>query len=302
MADRRLTEDEAAAIFRRAAELDDSRAADGAGGGSAGGLERVAVERAAVEVGLSVASVRRALAELDAGQLRSAASASLSLRSRWRWADGVATIERRLPLSAVEAQAAMETYLRRQTLRVARRRGPVSVWEPASGLTASIVRTTDLSGRLRLKSVSQVTLCVVADDAASDDEDGQRRGGRGGRGRGCHVQVDVDFSKARRENRGGAIAGAVLGVAIATGGVVGAVVGGAEAALLAVPGGAAAVTGTWFGARSTYAKAVARAVSAVELALDELEEGVASPATSYATPFATIPTRRRGAGGSGRRR
>ena len=241
--ERRLTEDEAAAVFRRAAELDDA-----APDARSGGLDRIAVERAALEVGLSRSSVHRALAELDAGSLRPAVSPA----NRWRWRDGVATVERIVDVQPSVAQAHLDAYLKRQTLRVTRRRGPITVWELAEGVTASVVRGIDLQGRLRLKSVSAVTLCVMPDEAGS------------------HIRVDLDFKKARRDNRAGAIVGSVVGALAIAGGVTGAVFG-AEAALIALPGGTAMGIGSWFGARSGYATIVDKAVQAVELALDNLE-------------------------------
>ncbi|HVM07053.1 MAG TPA: hypothetical protein VM345_01200 [Acidimicrobiales bacterium] len=241
MTDRRLTEDEAAAVFRRAAELDDARSPDERG------LDRLAIERAAAEVGLAPASVRQALAELDAGRL------TVAQRSRWRWNDQVATVDRRLPQTADAVRHHLEIYLQRQTLRVARRRGVVSIWEPATGLGATIVRKTDLSARLRLRDVSQVTLCVTGDS------------------REAHVRVDLDFSRVRSANRSGAIAGAAIGGGLAMAGAAG-LVAGVELALLALPGGAALSAGTWVGARSNYAQTVSRAVNAIELVLDELDD------------------------------
>ena len=242
MAERRLTEDEAAAVFRRAAELDESAAATRS---SATGLDRVAVERAAVEVGLSPSAVQRALAELDAGRLS-------DRPSPFQWREGVATVERIVAVSPDEAQAELEAYLRRQTMRVARRRGPITVWELAEGMTASVVRGIDVHGRLRLKSVSGVTLCVMPVDD------------------GTHVRVDLDFRKARNDNRVGAIFGSVLGGTAIVGGAVAALLG-AEAAIAAVPIGGVVSAGAFFGSRSGYADIVDRAVRAIELALDELE-------------------------------
>ena len=229
-------------MFRRAAELDDARQPDDRG------LDRLAVERAALEVGLAPASVQQALAELDAGRLRVERH-----RARWRWADEIATIDRHIPQSADGARHHIETYLKQQTMRVARRRGVVTVWEPATGLGATILRKTDLAARIRLRDVSSVSVCVTGDR------------------HGCHVRVDLDFHKSRTNNRGGAIAGAVLGGLIATGGLAG-VVAGAEVAVLAIAGGAATAGGTFYGARSTYAQTVAKAANAIELVLDELDD------------------------------
>ena len=92
-------------------------------------------------------------------------------------------------MPARRATEALESYLRLQTLRVARRRGNVSVWEPSAGLAAKIMRGTDLQGRIRLKTVNGVTLCVT------DDGSG-----------GCVVQIDLDFTHTRRANRNGAAA------------------------------------------------------------------------------------------------
>jgi hypothetical protein len=239
MVERRLSEDEAAAVFRRAAELDDARA-------TTGGFDRIAIERAAVEVGLAPASVQQALAELDAGKL------AARTRSAWRWRDRVASVERVVPVRADEARYELETYLRRQMFRVARRPGVITVWEPATGLTASIVRGTDLHGRIRLKGVSTVTISV-------HDHPG-----------GCRVCIDLDFKKARSDHRAGAIAGGIVGTTAMLAGAIG-VATGAEPMAFAVAGGAAAIGGTFFGTRSGYSAVVEKAVAAVELALDELD-------------------------------
>ena len=246
----RLTQDEAAAVFRRAAELEAEADPTGA---TAGGLDRTAVEVAAVEAGLSPAAVRRAMSELEAGRL------SVERGRRFSWKASTATVERALPMPAGTAVATIEAFLRRQTFRTVRRRGDVSVWEPASGLSAQVVRGTDLSGRLRLKKVNLVTVCVTPDLT----------------GLSCTVRIDLDFTAERRKQRGGAITGVVVGTTVVAGAATAAVIG-PELALLAVPGGAGIGVGGWFGARSSYSSAVDKAVSAIELVLDELEAGASA--------------------------
>jgi hypothetical protein len=119
------------------------------------------------------------------------------------------------------------------------------------------MRTTDVSGRIRLKSVTRVTLCTT-------DE--------GPPGRGCVGRIDLDFSLQRRNQRGAAVLGSLTGGTAAAAGVAGAVLG-PELALLAVPGGGILALGAWFMARSSYSTSVDRAVSAIELVLDDLERG-----------------------------
>lgn len=258
MVDRRLSEEEAAAVFRRASELDEAASRHGAARGDVsgfGGLDRIAVERAAVEVGMTAGAVRQALAELDAGVLAEGRPAgALTAAIGGGWPEQVVAVDRVVAGRPRATEANLEAWLKRQTMRVSRRRGPVSVWEPAEGITAKVMRGTDLAGRLRLKSVTAVTLCVLPHD------DGAR------------VRIELDFLHVRRKHRGGAIAGLAFGGLAAAGSLAGVVLG-VEPALLAAPVGGAVAAGSWIGARRELRKSVVRSVQAVELCLDELDVG-----------------------------
>jgi hypothetical protein len=241
-AERRLTDEEVSAVFRRAAELDD------AGELETTALDRTAIERAAVEAGLSLEAIRGALAELDSGRL------SLGQTTRRQlWPDRRVMVERKVPVGEAVAGERIRAFLRGQTMRVTRRRAGVTVWEPAEGVAARVVRGVDLAGRMQLKYVSRVTVSVVGDAVAS------------------HIRIELDFARLHSNNLGGAVTGAGIGAVVAAGSVVAAVVA-SDASLLAIPIAGAVSATTWFGTRSSYRARVDKAVAAVELVLDVLEE------------------------------
>lgn len=243
MGDRRLSEEEAAAVFRRAAELDDALAP------GERGLDRVAVERAALDVGLAAESVQQALAELDAGRL--AAGLAAPAQRRWRWRGQVATVERALPTDPATTRRHLDGFLAAQTLRVARRQGEVTLWEPSPSLGSRILRRTDLAGRIRLADATAVSVCVTALVGGS------------------FVRVDIGLHRARARRRRRAIAGTAIGGALGVVGIAG-IAAGVEVASLAVAAGAGAAGATAATARSSYEQVVTAAVNAVELALDDL--------------------------------
>jgi hypothetical protein len=247
--ERLLTEDEVALVFRRAAELEAEEPGDRAT------FDVATLERIAVEAGLSPAAVRRAVAELQAGRLVPAVEDG----RRW-WRPVVppsVVVERRLAVPADAVSRRLESYLRQQTFRVVRRRGELTVWEPNRGLAANLARGVDLSDRLRLRRVDGVEVQVLRD---------------GSHGQHADVRIVLDLTRVRRNAQGGTITGIGFGAVGAVGGAT-AVVLGVPAALLSEPLFVAMAAGSHFGARSTYAKHVKKAVDAVELVLDELEEG-----------------------------
>ncbi|HVF31625.1 MAG TPA: hypothetical protein VM933_01200 [Acidimicrobiales bacterium] len=234
-----LTEEQAALVFRRAAELESSSTSD-----DGGGFDVATLERIGAEAGLSPAAIRRAVDELRTGRLDAGVSRAPVPRR--------AVVERLVPVPPDVASERLERFLRSQVMRVCRRRGPLTVWEPSHGLGANLVRGIDILDRMRLSRVDGVELLVERS------------------GDGAAVRVVLDLARIHRSARTGTIAGGVVGAGGIVAGVAGLVLGAPEA-LLAVPASAGTGAGAYFGARSTYAKHVRRAIEAVELVLDELE-------------------------------
>ena len=249
MADERLlNEDEVALVFRRAAEIEAETP------GPRTELDVDALERIAVEAGLSPTAVRQAVAELRTGRLTVPAADDRRRRLAPAVPDRI-TIERRLALPPREVATRLEGFLRQQTFRVCRRRGSLTIWEPARGLAANVVRGIDIVDRVRLRRVEGVELQV------DDDPSG---------GRGTHVRIVLDVSRVHRNARNGTLAAAGLGASGVVAGIAGLAFGAPEVALL-LPVTSGAGVAAHVGSRSTYAKHLKRAVDAVELVLDELE-------------------------------
>ena len=244
-----MSEDEAALVFRRAAELEAEAPGD------RHGFDVATLERIAVEAGLSPAAVRRAVAELQAGRL---APAPEDRRGRGLAAPPVpstVTVERRLPLPPAAVSKRFEGYLRSQMFRVCRRRGDLTIWEPSRSLAANVLRGIDVVDRMRLRRVDGLEVLVTADDERTSS---------------TYVRITLELSRVHRNARTGTISGAAIGALGVVGGVTGVVLGVPEV-LFGAPAIAGAAAGSHFGARSTYAKHVKKAVDAVELVLDELE-------------------------------
>ena len=245
--ERLLSEDEAALVFRRAAEIEAQSPGDKAG------FDVETLERIAAEAGLSPAAVRQAVAELQTGRLP--ATTTPAGRGRLRAVPSAVTVERRMAVPAATVASRLETYLRSQTFRVCRRRGSLTIWEPGRGLAANLVRGIDVVDRVRLRRVDGLEVHVEPE---------------GERGERTHVRIVLDLSTVHRNARNGTIAGGALGVAGVVAGAAGVVLGAPEV-LIALPATTGSGAGAWFGARNTYAKHVKRAVDAIELVLDELE-------------------------------
>ena len=244
MADERLlSEDEAALVFRRAAELEATAP------GEQQAFDAETLERIGAEAGLSPVAIRQAVAELRAGRLEPTGRRRLPAL-----VPNQVVIERRLAAPAAAVTRRLETYLRRQRFAVCRRRGNLTVWEPSRGLVDHVLRSTDVIDRLRLSKVDGVQLHVEP----------------GPEGRGSHVRIVLDVGRARSNARTGSITGAALGATGVVAAGAGVVLGAAEVALV-LPLTTAGAAGAFIGARANYAKKVKRAADAVELVLDELD-------------------------------
>jgi hypothetical protein len=242
-----LSEEEAALVFRRAAELDTTS-------GHEGRFDAATLERIGAEAGLSPEAVRRAVAEVRAGRIGPAAAAEPGVLARGP-VPRRTTVERTVPADPERAAERLEAFLKSQVFRVCRRRGPLSVWEPGRGLAANVVRGIDLTDRVRLARVDGVELLV---EPTSD--------GR------TFVRVTLDLARMHRNVLSGRLAAVGLGGAGVVAAGAGVVLGAPEVALV-LPAAAGTSLGSWFGTQSTYGKHLRRAIDAVELVLDELELG-----------------------------
>lgn len=235
-----LSEEEAALVFRRAAELESISPSE------LPRFDAATLERIGAEAGLSPAAIRTAMAELRSGRLDPPPASGAVAVPRH------VAIERLVPVDAAVAEERLERFLKGQALRVCRRRGSLTIWEPSRSLGANLVRGIDLTDRMRLTRVDGVELLVEPSEG------------------GTFVRVVLDLARIHRNVTAGVVAsGALGGVGLLAG--LGGLVLGAPEALLVVPATSAGAAGAYLGTRSTYAKHVKRAVDAVELVLDDLE-------------------------------
>jgi hypothetical protein len=242
--ERLLSEDEAALVFRRAAELEAEQP------GERTEFDAATLERIAIEAGLSPVAVRQAIAELRTGQLTTDAAGRRATAM-----SASVVVERRVPVPEQTVARRLDGYLKGQMFRVSRRKEAVTVWEPSRGLAANLARGIDVVDRMRLRRVDGVEVLVEAE---------------GERHERTHVRIVLDLTKVHRGARTGTITSGTIGGLSVVGAAAGVVLG-EPLALLAPVVAVGPVAGTYFGTRSTYAKHVKRAVDAIELVLDELE-------------------------------
>jgi hypothetical protein len=144
----RVTPEQAAVVFRRAAELQTS----GVTGEVAAVLDETALEEIGREVGLSPASIQAALAELRSDVVLSAPAPTWGtvVRSRTVHADRSAV------LNVLDDQA------RQNLLVIAHRAGDTTVWSPHPGPAAALVR--GLRGRRRYPLLALKELRATVSD------------------------------------------------------------------------------------------------------------------------------------------
>jgi hypothetical protein len=213
-----LTREEVARVLHRASEIE--AAADGPPAGD--NYDAEAVEQAAVEVGLSPAAVRQAVAELRVGVLPADGPGGRLDRSRVATSRFVA--QQRLVDRRPEAvHAAVDRFLRSQMLELRRRSGDRALYRPRRDLVASLRRGLDFAGAIKLDGIRTVSaLATPADERTL-------------------VRVEAELASSRANVVAGA-AGTGAGVALLMG------IGGALAAepglvIAAVPAGAAVSAG-----------------------------------------------------------
>jgi hypothetical protein len=189
----RLNSDEVALVLRRAADLEartEGRAADD-------GFDAAAVEEAALEVGLSPAAVRQALAELHTGAL-----ATDRRRRPGRTHPSIVQVARLVPCPPEAIHGSADRYFQKQTLELRRRQDQTTFYRQRRDMAASLRRGLDFNGAIRLEGVSTLTMTTTpvggiarAGPAGSASPataaEGDRRGtGDGGR---CMVRFEAEL-------------------------------------------------------------------------------------------------------------
>ena len=135
-----LTRRDLEAVIRRATELE-------AEAGRTPDLSEADVLRIAAEVGLSEANILRALAEYRAG------APGETLLTERGWASrlcgpGLVSSARTVNRPAEEIKHELEAHFQsNESLRIVRRTKTGSLWEPESGVVASLMRGFDLLGK-----------------------------------------------------------------------------------------------------------------------------------------------------------
>lgn len=231
-----LTPDDAAAVLRRAAELDTPALEQ------ADALDEQVVRDAAREVGLSESAVEQAVAEWRAGVLEPLPPLPADRRVGLL---ATVAVEARLAVPPERAEGLVAAWLASQWFERRRTRGRESEWAPRAGLVARARRAADLGHRLRLKHVDRLRVGIAP---AAD---------------GSRVRLVADLGDTRR----GLLAAMVAVPAVVGGVATGAVVDGLPEVLFALPTAAGAGGLGWLGAHrvlDTRRRAVA----------DELEAGL----------------------------
>jgi hypothetical protein len=137
-----LTRQDLEVVIRRAAELEAEV------GSAALELSEADVVRIAQEVGLSEESIRRALAEHQAAVTR---GGELLAERGWisrLCGSGLVTATRNIERPAEEIRQEIESHFQaNESLRLVRRTKIASLWEPETGVVASLMRGLDVFGK-----------------------------------------------------------------------------------------------------------------------------------------------------------
>lgn len=242
-----LNHDQIAVVLRRAAELD----RDLGRGRDQRGLDEEAVEQAAVEAGLSLPAVRRALAEYRAGLLDQTDGPP----RRRLLGPAVLTVTRSVPGPVEEVERHLHGFLHDQLFEVRRDMGTRTTWVRRRSLEATTRRAIDraVHRRLCLREVNHLDVSVVG------DRDGW-----------ALVRLDVDVVAARHAQGGAAGSGAVVGGGLAVAGGTAAVLAHPAFLVAASAGLGVAGLGHWAGTRM-YSNRVAIIESFLAGELDRLE-------------------------------
>jgi hypothetical protein len=215
-----LTADETHQILKRAAQLE-----VGKGGQAADpSLDLAEVERIGIEAGLSREAIRRAFAELRAGELAAPASPSLGDRLL-----GPATVESRTFVADAPevARRRLHELLRGELLHPEERRGNRTVWTRTPGLWAALQRGINWQGQSAWQKGTTLTTEVLPAPPGLDASTS------------VHLTVQREDRTAQLVGMfipGGSLGAVALGLALTPDapGVVAGVIGGAAALITAI--------------------------------------------------------------------
>lgn len=231
---RRLDADAAAAVFRRAAELERH--------GPPGGLDERAVLEAGSEVGYSPEVMRRAIAEYRAGLLGDGGRTLVGPHA--------ARAARELPCTpAVAAERTSRVFARRRYRRLRDTEG-LQVWVPGTGVLDSVREVFD---KAWIRGVQRIEVRIV------------------GTGRGTEVILVAERQGLRRGLLAARLSGAAVGGGGAAACALAAVVTGEPAALLGIPALGAAGGAAWVGTGAAYRQRLDAVREALEGLIDEVE-------------------------------
>lgn len=238
-----LSPDDAAAVLRRAAELDATALVEH------DGLDEQVVREAAREVGLSELAVDQAVQEWRSGALEPLPA----LRPDRRLGLLATTAaERLVPLPAERCAAGLDAWLRGQWFERRRTRGNESEWAPRGGALAGARRAVDLTHALRLSGVRRVRVCVAPAPG------------------GARLRVVADLGDARSSLLAGLVALPAVMVGVGVGAALGLPGDALPEVLLAAPAAAAAGGAGWAAARTALDRRLATVHEELERVLDEL--------------------------------
>ena len=208
-------------MLRRAADLE----AQAGGREVDDGFDAAVVEEAALEVGLSPAAVRQAMAELQTGTLEVAGRRRAAVaRSR----PSVVQVARLLPCPPGVVHDTADQYLRRQTFEVRRRQDQVVLYRQRRDLSASLRRGFDFNGAIQLEGVNALTMTVTPIATGDDGSPGR-----------CMVRIVAELRGRAAMNTLANLSGLTAAGLAAIPGVV---LGGAPGALVAAVCAGAGVT------------------------------------------------------------
>lgn len=231
---RRLDADAAAAVFRRAAELERH--------GPAGGLDERTVLEAGSEVGYSPEVMRRAIAEYRAGLLGDGGHTLVGPHA--------ARATRTLPCTpAVAAERMARVFVRRRYRRLRDTEG-LQVWVPRRGVVDAVREAFD---KAWIRGVQRIEARIV------------------GTGSGTELVLVAERAALRRGLLATRLGGAALGGGGAAACAAAAALTGEPAALLGVPVLVGAGGAAWIGSGTAYRQRLEMVREALEGLLDEVE-------------------------------
>lgn len=242
----RLTQEQIAAVLRRAAALDQGQGEDDR-------LDAVAVEAAAIEAGLTSASVCQALAELRVGALEAVRPARDGLLG-----PSSLIVQRAVPGPRSSVEGAMRAWLSSQLFEQRRQFGDRTLWARREGMVANVRRRLDVNHRITLNGVRSLDLALAEPPVG---------GGL------VMVRLRADVRDQRLAHAWYVAGGAVAGTAIA-----GALLLVDPATLVAsLPAGAGLAVGGHHAGRRYYRREVDKIETALAGLLDRLEHRPGTP-------------------------